>query len=1836
MKRIKSNIGFNSIAGNVFEGGIQAVTKNIRTTGDNDLLDFEDIQSYAAQFQSIFGKAVDGIQYGDAKLTNNNANSQSIAEKATKKYLKDTYPEAFVKKEKKDSVLKRATGGGVPGSGSGDTVPALLTPGEFVINKKSAQAIGYNNLSKMNNVKKFASGGPVGNTAGASLLTVAGLNSVPILLKQFGFVNEGLNEFTNVTSSVVANFGLFNELLKTFKANDVGRALANTEAQFERVTGELSATIEALRANRSRLYDIATERARPGLAQTRIDELDNERDSLLAARIPLKDSRNRQRNRVDRLNDLRERRTAQLQSVTRLNQFAAAGSAVAFAGGNYLKNKSEADLQNGNFGDAKGKVIAAGALEGITSGAGTGAAIGSLFGPAGTIGGAIIGGIAGLANGIYSSYIDIQSRIDKIKFDKFFDKFSKSISLITSGKATAANLVTTAREGTIKLRDRVTATKGGDRQTAIGQIDSQIVNIETFLNELAKTSGSLEQFQKQAGGVTSFFAEFTGQTLQDVNKKFKDIIENQKKEIALSKERAALEARNTQRLRDIQNITAAFKDLSLATEALANSQKAYTDFLLNGSFSETKAVDNSELFSRVNNIADREQFERVTTNIGSNFGDGGKLASELIQNSQILQSLPSILVDSTKNVLQEGDFEKNVRSRLSANGRADGSFLTETLINAIQTKLGPEAKDEKIVNEIAANPLKVSEELAASLKNIDEVFKEAAPAIANQIQKTTEAFGTVRALRQKLFEGETKRDEITLNAERTITEGTGREFDTRKNITLRRQTIARQSGVAALGGVDLTAGSVEAGRQRVASLDAEIAKVQDNVQKTTELKSKRSNEVEAIESATRALTGLADASSDLSDLQDRLKKASATRDIKRGFAETFSFGSPEQKRSLNQNAFKSIALSRGARGPALQTPETLDFLNNIGSARLEAFGGKSGDEVRDETLRDSLSPFLSKKDIDAFLIANESEKEISQQIRDRAAEAVAAQTELNRITETGMINTVDAINRSTAEFKLGFEKLIAERNAKLDSDLALGQEAKRIQSEKRLTALDKIQGITTTRFSVSEAENQNVLKAQLPNLEALKKLREDKESLDKTGNIRDFLVAGGFLEKKTFESYDGKKNNVFKKTAKADDSARLELALDKYFEQNQGFSGEDVGKIKQSIRDSLEPITAGGFVASTINDVQDKLRLQALDRNTEAQYDLKKELSVFPREIIDRLLFNLKPLKDAIEDFGEVTNRSKLEKESLPIPLPRRASGGTGIASGAGSAAFGARVPGSGNKDNFLALLMPNEFVMNKRAVAHYGVEFMAAVNNLALPMMRNGTEAPDVNMSRINQFRKKNKANKDFIGPSESFEMFQKRGDEEQKKKMIVNDDTYSSGFGQRRSSKDYTNLIGQLGFEQSPSAKLNDELKTLDNNKAKEQQLLQEDRRYQSIQLRKKEANLRDGFGESLDINDSKRLKYLEGKIAPKMVTGKSKSYNLEAPYNSDINQVRLNNNLFSGRPLFQRYKGASEYKENPLQTKDKQIQKIREEIKTRPKESNEAFFARTAKDREENQTFSKKYTLDREKQADFTNRANERKAKLNIDPEYTRNVINENRDRRAKLVKEEIDEKTNKRVEQIQLEKRKADPNSNIYDPAYALNRNAKNAKAAIDSGTTAFQAAEAKKISDAKANMGSKKSTDFNYVKPRNFQYEDKLAQNRQNYEARREALARPRELARGVVNPPAAPQSVSPAAGPVPSSPTANRGTNGTQTQSSESTNQAVNNFAQNSENLIKALNNFPREISLVAKHEVQVIFNGAEVLKSITPDMATLAVSAAATKVQQLIKDKFPDMGNLLNVGGMA
>ena len=99
-----------------------------------------------------------------------------------------------------------------------DTVPAMLTPGEFVINRKAAQGIGYGNLKSMNDGGKlagYAAGGTVtsnrhfygngGGLSNAAFIVPDLLFTLPMLTESFKQLNEGVEGAgTQLTSTILS------------------------------------------------------------------------------------------------------------------------------------------------------------------------------------------------------------------------------------------------------------------------------------------------------------------------------------------------------------------------------------------------------------------------------------------------------------------------------------------------------------------------------------------------------------------------------------------------------------------------------------------------------------------------------------------------------------------------------------------------------------------------------------------------------------------------------------------------------------------------------------------------------------------------------------------------------------------------------------------------------------------------------------------------------------------------------------------------------------------------------------------------------------------------------------------------------------------------------------------------------------------------------------------------------------------------------------------------------------------------------------------------------------------------------------------------------------------------------------------------------------------------------------------------------------------------------------------------------------------------------------------------------------------------------------------------
>ena len=222
------------IEGYILEGLIASIG-NMKMSGGTSTFDFRGGQSGVnlEGLQDIFGpdagQLLNNLKAFDAKRTSNQTAIASI--------IKKKIPKEMTVEDVSDIVVERfATGGPVFKPRGTDTVPAMLTPGEFVINRDSAQKIGYGNLGKMNhlakggvaskgNVMQYFRAGGGGGFAGAAM-------------------DMGVAVWGALTSAVETATDVIEGSLVSGVEKATGSLVASTGAVTNALGGALVATIE--------------------------------------------------------------------------------------------------------------------------------------------------------------------------------------------------------------------------------------------------------------------------------------------------------------------------------------------------------------------------------------------------------------------------------------------------------------------------------------------------------------------------------------------------------------------------------------------------------------------------------------------------------------------------------------------------------------------------------------------------------------------------------------------------------------------------------------------------------------------------------------------------------------------------------------------------------------------------------------------------------------------------------------------------------------------------------------------------------------------------------------------------------------------------------------------------------------------------------------------------------------------------------------------------------------------------------------------------------------------------------------------------------------------------------------------------------------------------------------------------------------------------------------------------------------------------------------------------------------------------------------------------------
>jgi hypothetical protein len=137
-----------------------------------------------------------------------------------------------------------ARGGFVPGAGNRDTVPAWLTPGEFVVRKGAAEAIGTQNLSQLNNADRhpvgapgFAAGGVVPDIS--DLFNVMGSN-MPIRLGKNSGLKKSINDAVKAGASTTSSTDTKSVVFQEGSVQITNPVPARSTDSFENVMTKLS------------------------------------------------------------------------------------------------------------------------------------------------------------------------------------------------------------------------------------------------------------------------------------------------------------------------------------------------------------------------------------------------------------------------------------------------------------------------------------------------------------------------------------------------------------------------------------------------------------------------------------------------------------------------------------------------------------------------------------------------------------------------------------------------------------------------------------------------------------------------------------------------------------------------------------------------------------------------------------------------------------------------------------------------------------------------------------------------------------------------------------------------------------------------------------------------------------------------------------------------------------------------------------------------------------------------------------------------------------------------------------------------------------------------------------------------------------------------------------------------------------------------------------------------------------------------------------------------------------------------------------------------------------
>ena len=764
--------------GFIFEGIIQGIT-GAKLAGNTSNFDFpsSSIGRSKKTLANLFSSGNEGINSlikADAKRTNSPAALASIIKKITND----------INKNQLQGLKFANSGGGISGS---DTVPAMLTPGEFVINKKAASNIGSSNLNRMNKqgVVGFNKGGPVGFEAG-------------------GVVTQGRHFYGGPPRDIATAFG-FKDGKRTGKTPD-GPSKNSSEKATNRLlalslaAGSLATASNFARENLGEYGDAVGDSVDASIKLT---------TSLVAASA-----------------------VANTMGKFKPLGLAIAGAVIAFqavnaVAGIFAKSFQRSADAAAKLGDVEGAVAAqrqadaatnrgvkGGTILGsIAGGIGVGAAAGlagGIFAPitvtAGAIGGGIIGAIGGVVGSTFVGDADNTAEIAQkgiganlAELDKDFDRFSK-------GSRSAA--ATIQQTNAILARARSNQKKFITDEDTAAKLKAEISKQELRLavDVIGPTAESMKQLRAQTANMTKANQEAAIAAFK--------VAAAQRELIKINLDAARIGGATVRAGTAVENVVARFQAGSSSLEAAFKTLETSTSTFgksIDGenALNEIKADINSRLDRIGVTGSARGVIDRSIDSSRAGAQFSARL-SERIAGAQLTRG------QTKKNEIEAivTTITGEIENEFTGGG---GANLTKTINGSLESVI-KEATVNGTVDES-----KVVEGLAKAANAAGKPLRILGEAFVKHEKLINKLTAQRRAQEQKLVAAQSKAIDLQLEGAKVIQQAGGRRLSFQDQLGARANQAnlrLRDAGVGGLGGTGT--GNIIGASRRLANRNAQL------------------------------------------------------------------------------------------------------------------------------------------------------------------------------------------------------------------------------------------------------------------------------------------------------------------------------------------------------------------------------------------------------------------------------------------------------------------------------------------------------------------------------------------------------------------------------------------------------------------------------------------------------------------------------------------------------------------------------------------------------------------------------------------------------------------------------------------------------------------------------------------------------------------------------------------------------------------------------------------------------------------------------------------------------